>query len=165
MMKPFFIKYDRKVIRVIPEEVTGFDTERNYTRVYLTNGSYHMVRSTMINMLRKVPPNVFVQVHRSYAVSIYHVDYLLRDHLLIGEEIVPVSKRYYPSLVKKLNVIGGEVKGKMAMEKIKLPRLNSKATLAKVPEAKTLKEAMKEKVEKEFWEGKAKAKRGTGEEK
>jgi hypothetical protein len=83
------------------------------------------------------------------------VDYLLRDHLLIGEEIVPVSKRFYPSLVKKLNVIGGEVKGKMAMEKIKLPRLNSKATLAKVPEAKTMKEAMKEKVEKEFWEKKA----------
>jgi hypothetical protein len=150
MMKPFFIRYNRALVKINPENVVFFDTEKNYTRIILTTDVYYMIRSTMLAMLKKLPPDIFIKVHRSYVVSVYHVDYVLRDHLQIRGNIIPVSKRFYGSIVNKLNVIGSEADFKKEKVKSKLARLNSKAKLAPRPKVKTLAEVMKEAMTQEL---------------
>jgi len=63
------------------------------------------VRSTLSNALKKLPPEIFLKTHRSYAVNILYVDFIQRDHLLVGDKIVPIAKQYYKSVMGKLNII------------------------------------------------------------
>ena len=105
MMKPFFVWQSRVLIKVDPEKVTGLRAEENYTRICLSNNTVYMVRSTLASALKKLPPDMFVRVHRSYVVSVNHIENIARDHLTIGGESVPIGKQFYRSVLKHLNVI------------------------------------------------------------
>jgi len=105
MLKPFFVWSNKVLKRVNPADVVCLKIVRNYTLIFLSDESYFMVRSTLSGALRKLPPEMFVRVHRSYAVSIYFIDTLERDLLTIGNETIPIGPRYYKQMIKQLNVI------------------------------------------------------------
>ena len=49
---------------------------------------------------------MFIKTHRSFAVSIYFIDNIARDHLTVGKEPIPIARQYYRSVIEQLNVIG-----------------------------------------------------------
>ena len=104
MLRPFFVWKDRKLHSIDPGKVLFLNTEGNYTRIYLAN-SFYMVRSSLSNALKKLPPDMFIKVHRSYVISIYHIDNISRDYLVINEVAIPIAKQYYKPLIEKLNII------------------------------------------------------------
>lgn len=106
MQKPFFVWQNKVLKSIEPEEVLCLYTEGNYTRIFLTNKRDYLVRTTLSGALKKLPSDIFIKTHRSCAVSIYYIDDIARDHLLIGKETIPISRQYYESVVKQLNVIG-----------------------------------------------------------
>ena len=79
--------------------------EGNYTRIYLADKSRYMVRSSLSGALKKLPPDMFIKIHRSVVVSVYYIDSIHKDHLLIGDEPIPIAKQYYKSLIDRLNII------------------------------------------------------------
>jgi DNA-binding LytR/AlgR family response regulator len=105
MQKPFFVWHKKKLISIRPEEVMVLSTEGNYTKIFLSNKTHCMVRSTLSGALKKLPPDMFIKTHRAYAVSIYYIDTISKDHLTIGEHPVPIAKQYYKAVIDQLNVI------------------------------------------------------------
>lgn len=79
--------------------------EKNYTRIQLSNKTYCLVRSTLSGALKKLPPEIFIKIHRSCAASIYFIDKIDRDHLEIGGAPLPIGRQYYRSVIKQLNII------------------------------------------------------------
>lgn len=109
MMKPFFVWQNKELKSIPAEEVMYLSTEGNYTEIYLLNAKKpYMVRSTLSGALKKLPPEIFMKTHRSFAVSVYFIDTIARDHLTIGKKPIPIARQYYKSLIRQLNIIGGE---------------------------------------------------------
>jgi DNA-binding LytR/AlgR family response regulator len=104
-MIPFFVWQDRVLMKVDPKEVLCLETIGNYTRIYLSDNTFYMVRSTLSGALKKLSPDIFIKTHRAYAVSILHIDNIARDHVIVLDQSVPIAKRYYPSVIRKLNII------------------------------------------------------------
>jgi DNA-binding LytR/AlgR family response regulator len=105
MQKPFFVWQNKILKSVDPEDVMFLCTEGNYTRIVLSNNTYFMVRSALAGALKKLPPDMFVKTHRSFAASIYFIDNIARDHLTVGENSIPIARRYYKPVIDRLNVI------------------------------------------------------------
>lgn len=105
MMKPLFIRQDKVFQKIDLEEVICLYTEGNYTKIFLSDKSYYLVRSSLSKAMKKLPSDIFIKIHRSYVASIYYIDNIARDHLLIGGEPVPIARQYYKSLMEKLNII------------------------------------------------------------
>jgi len=105
MLKPFFVWQNKELKKIHPEDVICLSTEGNYTRIYLSDKSFYMVRSSLSGALKKLPADTFVKIHRSFVVSIYHIDSIHRDHLLVSNEPVPIGRQYYRSLIGRLNII------------------------------------------------------------
>jgi DNA-binding LytR/AlgR family response regulator len=106
MQKPFFVRKDKKLKKVRPEDVVGLATEKNYTRIFLANReTIYMVRSTLSNALKKLPPDMFIKTRRSYAVSVFYIDNIQMDHLELPGELIPIGRQYYKSVMEKLNII------------------------------------------------------------
>jgi len=105
MQKPFFVWHKKVLISIRPEDVMCLSTEGNYTRIFLSNKTHCMVRSTLSGALKKLPPDMFIKTHRAYAVSVYFIGTIAKDHLTIGKEIIPIARQYYKSVINQLNII------------------------------------------------------------
>ena len=106
MQKPFFVWQNKVLKNVNPEEVMCLYTEGNYTRIILSDKkTTYLVRSALSRALKKLPPDMFIKTHRSFAASIYFIDNIARDHLTVGGESIPIARRYYKPVIDRLNVI------------------------------------------------------------
>jgi DNA-binding LytR/AlgR family response regulator len=105
MLKPFFVWQNKVLKSLKPEEVVCLVAEKNYTKIYLSNKTDCLVRSTLSGALKKLPPEIFIKIHRSCVVSIYFIDNIARDHLIIGGKPLPIGRQYYRSVIKQLNII------------------------------------------------------------
>lgn len=105
MLLPFFVWQNKALLKINPENVMALETEKNYTKVHLSDRKTHLVRSTLSSALKKLPEDMFIKTHRSYAVSIYYIDKINRDHIIIGKKSVPIARAYYKSVIAQLNII------------------------------------------------------------
>ena len=105
MLKPFFVWQNKELKKINPEDVICLSTEGNYTRIYLADKTFYMVRSSLWGTLKKLPPDIFIKIHRSFVASIYHISSINKDYLVVRDEALPIAKRYYRSALAKLNII------------------------------------------------------------
>jgi DNA-binding LytR/AlgR family response regulator len=106
MMKPFFIWHEKLLKRIDPGEVLYLQTKENYTTIYLSDKTSYMIRSSLFGALKKLPGGMYIRIHDSIAVSIYYMDDIARDHLIIEGVSLPINWRYYDAVIKQLDVIG-----------------------------------------------------------
>src|SRR5262245_23983979 len=103
MFKPFFVRVDKILKKVRIEEVVALETEGNYTKVFLSNKRYYLVRATLNGALEKLSSDIFIKVHRSFVVSILFIDEIYKDHVVMLEGgTVPIGRGFYKELVKRL---------------------------------------------------------------
>ena len=83
-----------------------FEAMGNYTKLILRDLSKALiVRCSLKDMLSKLPKGVFLKTHRSYAVSIYFIDQIERDHIVVANKPIPLTKKYYKSLMTQLSIL------------------------------------------------------------
>jgi DNA-binding LytR/AlgR family response regulator len=103
--KPFFVWQNRKLIKLHPEDVACLRIDENYTKIFISDGSSYTIRSTMTTALRKLPEDMFVRIHKKYAVSILYIVSIANDHLVIDKQPIPIGRQYRNALFEKLNII------------------------------------------------------------
>ena len=103
---PFFIRMDRLWKRIDPLNVMVLESNGNYVRIYLSDGTQYDVRSTLKAALKKLSPEIFIQTHRTTIASVFYIDDILEDHLVIGGHPVPIGDEFYDAFIKKLHFIG-----------------------------------------------------------
>ena len=105
MQTPFFVRQNGVLKKIDPDEVICLFTEGNYTKIFLTNHIYYHVRTTLSGALKRLPKDTFIRINRKMVTSIYFMDLIARDHLIIEGEPIPISKQYYASMLAQLNII------------------------------------------------------------
>jgi DNA-binding LytR/AlgR family response regulator len=105
MLKPFFVWKNKTLVPLNPEDVLFLRTTGNYTEVVLSNYKCFMVRATLLNALKKLPPELFIKTHRAWAASILHIVKVERDTVTVAKTAVPISRKYYKTVLDQLNVI------------------------------------------------------------
>ena len=105
MQTPFFVRQNGVLKKIDPAEVICLFTEGNYTKIFLTNHIYYLVRATLSGALKKLPKDTFIRINRKTVASIYFMDQIARDHLIIEGEPVPITRQYYASVLAQLNII------------------------------------------------------------
>jgi two-component system LytT family response regulator len=103
----FFCRSDGNLQRIILEEILFLESAGNYVKFYALNYS-HLVRTSLDAALNQLPENYFVQIHRSYAVAVDHLDTISKESVTFvsvpGFEL-PVSKKYYAALQERITII------------------------------------------------------------
>jgi DNA-binding LytR/AlgR family response regulator len=105
MLKPLFVRQKKALKKIDPLDVMCMCTEGNYTKIFLADDSYHLVRSTLTGAMAKFPPDMFIKTHRAYAVSVFYIDNIAKDQLTVGEYAIPISKQFYDKIIEQLQII------------------------------------------------------------
>lgn len=61
---------------------------------------------TLSELMKFLPTQIFIQVHRSYVVNINHIERIIGNTLFVGEAMVPIGREYREKLYSRLNIAG-----------------------------------------------------------
>ncbi len=95
--KPTLLVRDGEYNLELPiEDINYIESEANYLLVH-TSSKVYKCRSTISQMLEKLPESYFVQTHRAYIVNKNKVEKFNSNHVVVNGAIVPFSKTYIVS--------------------------------------------------------------------
>lgn len=99
--KHLFIRSKNKLVKLNPEEVVYAEAQSNYTLVKTEKDKF-MLSTTLGIIEEKLLPFGFFRLHRSYLANISKIDAIEEDHVIIGGEVVPVSKKQKQDLLNHI---------------------------------------------------------------
>lgn len=91
------IKQGHDKYKMPVREILYLEAMKDYTRIKTASGQY-LVLTTLSGILDKLPPDLFVRIHRSYAVNREKIDSVEKNKICIQSQILPVGKSYKNAL-------------------------------------------------------------------
>lgn len=94
-----YLKSDRKMIKVMLDDILYIESARDYLKVYTQNNAI-VTRQTISSIEAMLSENEFIRIHRSYIVSIKKIDSFTHETVEIGDMELPIGKFYLNSFLR-----------------------------------------------------------------
>jgi DNA-binding LytR/AlgR family response regulator len=92
-----FVKTGYEEEKVLLEEILYIEAEGNYL-VFVLKGRRLVSRQTMADILKLLPTDEFVRVHRSFIIAVSKIEKIARHQLTIAHQEIPIGASYEESL-------------------------------------------------------------------
>jgi two-component system response regulator LytT len=100
----FYINIDRRLIKIEMASVNIVEAKGDYIHIK-TDGKNYVVHSTLKKIESKLPKDLFLKVHRSFVINTKKIIDIEDNNVLIGKDVIPVSRANRPELMKRLNIL------------------------------------------------------------
>ncbi|AQG80413.1 LytR/AlgR family response regulator transcription factor [Spirosoma montaniterrae] len=101
----FFVNSDYSLVRIQVGSVLYVEGLKDYVKIYTTQHSRPVLsRMTLKAMEELLSRPRFVRIHRSYIVSINHVEVIRRHKITLAGVSIPLGEQYAPGLYELLNL-------------------------------------------------------------
>lgn len=100
--QPIFVREGNKIMRLRREEILFLEGYGDYVKIHRINGKPLLSQVSLKRFEECLCGNRFCRVHRSYIVSIAHINYIERKRIRIENELIPISDSYLPGLMNRL---------------------------------------------------------------
>nr|MBD3621697.1 response regulator transcription factor [Sunxiuqinia sp.] len=97
----FFVRADRKMIKIDFAEIRFVESLSDYVKIHLTDKTV-VTRETITNIEAKLPQKDFIRTHRSFIVSIRNIDSFTGESIEMGKKQIPISRSYKKEVLQKL---------------------------------------------------------------
>ncbi|MXV17276.1 LytR/AlgR family response regulator transcription factor [Hufsiella ginkgonis] len=88
-----FVKSGVKRLKLYFGEITHIQGLKDYAIIY-TPAEKVVIKGSLKQVLERLPPNLFVRVHKSFIVSKQKIARIERNRILVGPHQVPVGRNY-----------------------------------------------------------------------
>jgi DNA-binding LytR/AlgR family response regulator len=101
-----FVKSNSRLVKVRTKDIYFVEALKDYVVINTSNARY-TIHSTMKDIERKLSPNEFIRVHRSFIVRIDKIVAIEQPNLILEDEKkpIPIGGSYKDDLSKKINQV------------------------------------------------------------
>ncbi len=96
------IKSDKRIFRIKLSEIKYFQSNGDYLKVVCTDRTI-VSHQTLKGITELIPEKDFIQIHKSYIVSLKQLTYLEGNQVKVADEFLPIGNTYKEDLLSKLN--------------------------------------------------------------
>jgi DNA-binding LytR/AlgR family response regulator len=90
-----FIKSEYKIIKVRFEDILFCEGMKDYTQIHVRGKAEPILTLNNLKSFSiKLPSEEFIRVHRSFIVSLNHIDSIARNEIYIGKKIIPIGDSF-----------------------------------------------------------------------
>lgn len=97
----FVFKSDKKLYKLDFEKVLYLQAYGDYVRIFTSEKSY-MTKERLANLENEFPKDAFIKIHRSYIIALDAIQYVERNQVKIGDQLLPVSFTYREELINRM---------------------------------------------------------------
>lgn len=98
-----YVKSDKKMVRVLLKDLLYIEGLKDYVKIHLADKTI-VTYQTLTYFEEKLSANHFIRVHRSYIISLHHIDAYSANHIEIGKIQIPIGSSYGKDVLKKLEL-------------------------------------------------------------
>lgn len=100
-----FIKSEYKIVKIKFDDILFCKGMKDYIQIYVNGKSNPIVTLKSLNAFEsKLPAEKFIRVHRSYIVSLLHIDTISKNEISVGKQIVPIGSIFKPDFFKMVDM-------------------------------------------------------------
>jgi DNA-binding LytR/AlgR family response regulator len=96
------VKVEYSTIRVNINDILFIEGLRDYVKIY-SGGKTILTKTTMKNIIEKLPSDRFLRVHKSYIVPIDKIDRIENNRIVIDKQRIPVGESFKIPFLKMVN--------------------------------------------------------------
>lgn len=96
-----FVRSDRRMIKIDFEAIIYIESFSDYIKIHLEN-EVVVTRETISAIEAKLPKNQFLRIHRSYIISIEHINSFTNEHVIINNKALTISRSYKKDVLERL---------------------------------------------------------------
>lgn len=104
-----YIVLDGEVVKI--EDIVYLEVDNTYTFIYLKGGKKVVMKKSLTLLLNEFPENLFLQIHRSFAVNKTYIETIQLDRSMVqlkdGREL-PISRRMGQEIRKAIQLVMSE---------------------------------------------------------
>jgi two-component system, LytTR family, response regulator LytT len=100
----FYVNINRRLIKIEIAHVNVVEAKGDYILIKTDNKNY-VVHSTLKKIEEKLPKNIFLKVHRSFIINTNKIIDIEANSVLIGKDVIPVSRNNKADLIQRLNLL------------------------------------------------------------
>ncbi|MBX3252854.1 MAG: LytTR family transcriptional regulator [Chitinophagaceae bacterium] len=90
-----FVKSEYKIIKIKLDDIIFCEGMKDYTQIYICGRAQPVLTlQNLKNFSSRLPESMFVRVHRSFVISLQHIETISRNEISIGKKIVPIGNSY-----------------------------------------------------------------------
>jgi DNA-binding LytR/AlgR family response regulator len=97
-----FVKEEYLFKKLVFDKIFFIKSDGNYLEIH-TEGKRHVIKSTLRDILPKLPSTKFMQTHRSWVINLEHIESFGANFLNVNKTEIPVGATYKEELHRKLN--------------------------------------------------------------
>ncbi len=98
----FTLRSNRQTVKVKFDDLLYIESLGDYIEIHLLDGR-EVTSKAKISHMERTLPDGFLRIHRSFIVNRSRISSFSREHVLIGEKELPISRSYKQEVVRKLN--------------------------------------------------------------
>ena len=99
----FFIKVDYKERKIDFEDILYIEGLKDYIKIHLASTPKPITtHHTLKNILLTVQDHGFVRVHKSFIVSIPHINSITKNRIVINDKWIPIGDSYKTNFLSKI---------------------------------------------------------------
>lgn len=99
-----FIRSEYKTIPLTIEDIILIESRSEYVRIFSHEKKPIMTLGSLKSYQEKLPPDLFLRVHRSYIVNLSSIKSIGNKHIILTNDMsIPVGKLYESDLRKYIN--------------------------------------------------------------
>ncbi|MFC6861166.1 LytR/AlgR family response regulator transcription factor [Zunongwangia atlantica 22II14-10F7] len=102
--KSFYVQSDKRLIKINPNEIDFVEACGNYVFIHLETEKIFTYCS-LKKVSEKLAAQNFVQTHRSYIINIDKIKDIEDNSALIGNKVIPISRRFRKNVLSSIDVL------------------------------------------------------------
>lgn len=98
-----FVNAGYSLVNITVDDITYIEGLKDYVKINLKTGKPVITRISMHSIYEKLASDKFMRVHRSYIVSLRHIEAVQKQRLVVGGQEIPVGELYREPLQEYIN--------------------------------------------------------------
>ncbi|MFZ4105657.1 LytR/AlgR family response regulator transcription factor [Flavobacterium sp.] len=103
-VKEIYVNIDKRLIKIEISLINFIQANGDYVLIK-AEGTNYTVHTTLKKIEDKLPKTSFLKIHRSYIINMNKIIDIQDSTVLIGKDLIPVSKNNRPILMESLNLV------------------------------------------------------------
>ena len=99
-----FVRHKEKMVKIMIAGILYIEADRNYSRIFTANKEY-LLSITLKLMEEKLPPSIFLRIHRSYLINITQIEEVLESHVMIAQKVIPLGAGLKEKLLQRIKTL------------------------------------------------------------
>ena len=100
-VKEIYVNIDKRLIKIDLFSINSIQANGDYINIK-TEAKNYTVHTTLKKIEEKLPKSIFLKIHRSHIINIQKIIDIQDSTVLIGKDVIPVSKNNKAELMKNL---------------------------------------------------------------